>query len=224
MTWGSNHDGRCACGADWRSAGWDDARQLSWCSGCGAWFDDEAPAPATWWQRLIVPPYLILFALLFLAAGGVSRALSRPPDLTIGPKDDPQTRRWQIFKNYGWQMCLHTWHRSDHDRALHDHSGDSWSLILTGHYREVFSHNWEPSPWRVRRVLRFLPVYRCAETPHRVVIDNRLRGKVITLWFRMPPRREWGFSCPKGWKHNSEYISDRNYYGTKSSEIGRGCD
>jgi hypothetical protein len=192
-----------------------------YCTLCGEWAQPGS-APAAWWQRVLVPPYLVLFALLYGAVGGFASTLKRAPELVIGPKEDPQTTRWLIFKTSGWQMCLHRWHRSDHDRALHDHSGDSWSLILLGHYTEVFSHRWERM--RSRLVWPFRVVYRRGETPHRVVIHDGLRGQVLTLWFRMPPRREWGFHCPRGWKHNSDYISDRGYYGTKSSVIGKGCD
>jgi|GEM_PF-3377470 len=195
-------------------------RGKTYCVTCGAWRGPPMPA-ARWWQRILVPLYLIVFALMYCAIGGVRRTLEREPDLIIGPRSDPQTRRWQIFKTSGWQMCIHTWHRSDHDRALHDHSGDSWSLILTGWYDEIFSHAWEAM--RGRMVWPFVPVYRRAETPHRVVIPDHLRGHVVTLWFRMPPRREWGFHCPLGWKHNGDYISDRDYYGTKESVIGKGC-
>src|SRR6185437_15041851 len=106
----------------------------------------------------------------------------RPPDLTIGPKDAPQTLRWHLFRWRGIQVALHRWLRSDSDRALHDHSSGNISILLTGCYREHFSHAWQPPghPAHRRPRLRvlFVPYYRRADQPHRVELH---RGPVWTL-------------------------------------------
>lgn len=152
----------------------------------------------------------------------------RPPDLTIGPRDNPQTYRWHLWLPAwiyarGFRLNLHRWMRSDDDRALHDHRGDSLSIILWGGYWEVTSHRWE------RRIQRrwYGPgsfIRRKAEQPHRIVLDD-LHGAVWTLWLRWPFRREWGFWCPKGWKHYGDYISNRDYEKPGStSTIGKGCN
>lgn len=122
------------------------------------------------------------------------------------------------------QVALHRWLRSDTDRALHDHSANNISILLTGPYREWYSHAWEPKPRRRWR-LPLLPCYRYAEIPHRVELTH---GPVWTLWIRMEPRREWGFWCaPTRWVHWRDYLSvraDTEYYAEGVSQVGRGCD
>jgi len=141
----------------------------------------------------------------------------RKPDLIIG--DPPQTKRWHLFRWRGIQVALHRWLRSDNDRALHDHSADNISILLTGVYWEWFSHAWEPR----RRKLRFplIPYYRKAETMHRVQLGH---GPVWSIWIRFKPRREWGFRCPQGWRHWKDFL-DQDYtkYPGSVSNIGRGC-
>jgi hypothetical protein len=152
----------------------------------------------------------------------------RKPDLTIGPADDPQTHRWHLWLPEswyaaGWRLNLHRWFRSDDDRALHDHRGDSFSIILWGSYYEVTSHAWEP-----RKAKRYRPgsvIWRQGETPHRIEIPPESAGRVWSLWLRAPFRRDWGFWCPKGWKHYSQYISERDYtIPGSTSTIGKGCN
>src|SRR5580692_11776128 len=79
----------------------------------------------------------------------------REPDLTIG--SPPQTLRWHLLRGRGIQVALHRWLLSDNDRALHDHSADNISILLTGCYREWFSHNWEKPRWKLR--LPFIPYF-----------------------------------------------------------------
>jgi len=150
----------------------------------------------------------------------------RKPDLVIGPPSNPQTLRWHLIRWRGWQLCLHKWCRSDEDRALHDHTGDNVSILLTGRYRELVQHNfigiYGPSyftQWHTR--LPFVPYFRCAETPHRIALPA---GPVWSLWLRWPPRREWGFHCPKGWRHWRDFCAERDYNTTGTSTVGRGCD
>lgn len=148
----------------------------------------------------------------------------RAPDLAIGPRSDPQTARWHLWlpkwmRDRKFQLVLHRWYRSDSDRALHDHSGDNISILLTGRYREWLSHSWEPKKARVR--LPFIPYFRKGERPHRIEL---LDGPMWTLWLRWPPRREWGFWCPRGWKHWSQYLAEKgDYYKNGTSTVGPGC-
>jgi hypothetical protein len=174
----------------------------------------------------------------------------RKPDLIIGPRDNPQTLRWHLFRWRGWQLALHKWMRSDDDRALHDHSGHNMSVILNGGYWEIVrSREWadentdydkdDPkanSGWAhvgdgefYREVDReyfrwpLVPYFRKAETPHRIKLAPD--SVVWSLWLRWPPIREWGFWCPKGWRHWKEYCNTRDYSEPGSaSEIGPGCD
>lgn len=142
----------------------------------------------------------------------------RKPDLIIGPLDNPYMLRWVLFRFRGWQLSLHKIVRSDDDRALHDHTADNWSLILRGQYTE-FSGKWGHG--MVYGPLSL--VFRKAETPHRLVLND---GEVTwTLWLRAPSRREWGFHCPKGWRHWKEYCDLPNdYYKREHSIVGKGCD
>lgn len=143
----------------------------------------------------------------------------REPDLTIGPKDNPQMERWHLFHRWGIQIALHHWHRSDSDRALHDHTAGNVSVLLTGPYREWFSHSWEKPRWKLR--LPFIPYYRRATTAHRVELH---KGKVWSLWIRFRPWRDWGFHCQKGWVHWRDYIAQREgYYAAGESTVEKGC-
>lgn len=148
----------------------------------------------------------------------------REPDMTIGPRNDPQTRRWHLFRWRGVQVALHQWLQSDNDRALHDHSADNFSVLLWGSYREWFSHSWEKPYWKLR--LPWIPYFRRAETPHRVELHRG--APVWTLWVRFKPRREWGFWCPKGWRHWRGYVAERELYSaghsTGESTVGEGCE
>ncbi len=139
----------------------------------------------------------------------------RPPDYIIGPADDPQTLRWHIAGARGkYQIAIHRWCRSDSDRALHDHTAGNISILLTGRYREWFSHAWEKPRWKTR--WPFIPYYRKAGTAHRVELTH---GPLWTIWIRFKPWREWGFWCPKGWRHWKEYVDSRD-----SGQVGKGCD
>lgn len=138
----------------------------------------------------------------------------RRADLIIGPKSAPQTLRWHLFRWRGIQVALHRWLRSDNDRALHDHSAGNVSVLLTGCYREWFSHTWEAPRHKLR--LPFVPYYRGGARPHRVEL---IHGPVWSLWIRFAPWREWGFWCSKKrWVHWTDYVDQRD-----SGEAGRGC-
>jgi hypothetical protein len=149
-------------------------------------------------------------------SGGVVSPAMRTPDLIIGPRDNPQTLRWHLLRWRGWQLSLHKWCRSDEDRALHDHTGDSISLILNYGYIEKtpYAAHWRPA-WR--------PIFRKAEAPHRIILDAD-SAPVWSLWLRWPPRREWGFHCPKGWRHWRDFCAERDYKASGTSTVGRGCD
>lgn len=144
----------------------------------------------------------------------------RKPDLIIGPADNPQTLRWHILNWRGIQVALHYWCRSDSDRALHDHKADNISILLTGPYREWFSHAWEKPYYKTRWPL--LMYFRIGEAPHRIELH---RGPVWSIWIRFSPRRDWGYWCPKGWRSNSVYNAEgSDYYKHGTSTVGRGCD
>jgi hypothetical protein len=138
--------------------------------------------------------------------------IPRSPDFTIGPEDNLYLRRWNVIpRNSRCGLYLHNFLRDDDDRAFHDHQYDNISLIIWGSYIEV-----TPKGSFCRRAFR--PVFRKAEDPHRVMLID---GKPAwSLFFMGKRRREWGFHCPQGWRHWSEFVSQR----PGGNEIGKGCD
>lgn len=143
----------------------------------------------------------------------------RAPDFVIGPDDDPYLLRWYVIPRNRWlNVYLHHFHRSDDDRALHDHPWVNLSILLIGSYLEhvvsgevLLRHPWRP--WAFWR----LPM-RLATSAHRVeLIDGQ---RVWTLFLTGQKIREWGFLCPQGWRHHEEFAETRS----GGNMIGKGCD
>ena len=133
----------------------------------------------------------------------------RPPDLIVGRPDNPYLKRWTLVRWRGWQLAFHQILRDDDDRALHDHVGDYWALILWRGYFEVLRHDWEiaAGAWPVGRYRHpFIPYQRRSNAPHRLVLKHPKRP-TYTLWLRAPKVREWGFHTDWGWIHNQIYDS-----------------
>lgn len=151
----------------------------------------------------------------------------RKPDLIIGPSSNPYLYRWHILRVFGYQLALHKMMRDDDDRALHDHRSWNVSLILRGGYHEITFGDYPGGParpfaWLVRRWRR--PgsiIFRDATTPHRLTVGPR--GPSWSLWLRGPPLREWGFHCPKDWRHWREFCGE-DYTDGGVSTVGKGCD
>jgi len=137
----------------------------------------------------------------------------RPADFVIGPHENPYLLRWWIIPRNRWlNIYLHEFRTSDDDRALHDHPWINLSCVLKGKYLE-----WMPDgEWRICRPFR--PVVRHADALHRVeLIDGK---HVWSLFITGPVVREWGFACPKGWKHWKDFVSERD----GGNERGAGCE
>lgn len=168
---------------------------------------------------------------MILAAEPVLNCLTIPrePDFVIGRKDDPYLRRWWVIpRNRFFNIYLHQILRDDDDRALHDHPWWNMSLILRGLYKEHLPGG----IWKLRRAWR--PVFRKATASHRLeLVKNRWRwvgvGKrrrlelqpIVPVWsifITGPKVREWGFWCPKGWKHWKDFVAVGN-----PGEVGPGC-
>ncbi len=135
----------------------------------------------------------------------------RPPDFVIGDSDNPYLRRWWVIPRNRWfNIYLHHFLRSDDDRALHDHPWLNCSILLTGEYREH-------TPRGVFDRRRFRLVFRRAASAHRIELT---RGPVWTLFLTGPRVREWGFLCPRGWRHWREFVALTDGGNT----IGKGCE
>lgn len=133
---------------------------------------------------------------------------SRPPDFVVGA--DYLRRWWVLPRNEFANVYLHEFRRSDDDRALHDHPWASTSVILHGQYIE---HTPEGQFLRQAGDV----ISRPAEALHRVeLIDDQ---PAITIFITGPKVREWGFACPQGWRHWTEFVDARD-----SGQVGRGCD
>ena len=130
----------------------------------------------------------------------------RKPDFIIG--DNYMHRWWIIPRNKYFNIYLHKIMSNDDDRALHDHPWWSISILLRGKLREVLKN-------RTRTPRRFIPLIRSAKLAHRLEIVD---GPVWTLFITGPVIREWGFHCPKGWKHWKAYVDQRD-----NGKIGVGC-
>lgn len=138
----------------------------------------------------------------------------RPPDITIGTS---YLERWYLIpRNRYLNVYLHRFTGSDDDRALHDHPWHSVSFLLKGRLDEISSGR----PGRIetnryREVPRYWPVLRRATFAHRLKL---IRGPAWTLFITGPNIRSWGFLCPQGWRHWSDFTDETG------SHVGRGCE
>lgn len=162
-------------------------------------------------------------------------------DFRIGTADDPYLLRWFVVRQgvhwrnltergdprdekdghrLGCNVFLHEFHRSDDDRALHDHPWPWITVLLEGRYIEHLPANRRRPAGPTRMVLRRagdVVVRAWAPRPHRVeLVDRR---PVTTLFLTGPKVREWGFYCTWGWRHWKEFTAPHD-----SGEIGRGCE
>lgn len=138
----------------------------------------------------------------------------RQPDFVIGKN---YLRRWHIVpRNELRNVYLHEFRRSDDDRAFHDHPWNNMTIVLRGSYIE---HT--PDGSFVRKAGDV--VRRPADSLHRIELPEAGPGEApnwpITLFTTGPKVREWGFACPQGWRHWSEF-----YAGEHGELVGAGCD
>lgn len=145
--------------------------------------------------------------------------LSGKPHVVVGDPADPYMLRWHVLPRNPWfNIYLHKFLKSDDDRALHDHPWPSLSVLLKGRYWEHTPTTYYP---RINATFRKQYragsiIYRHAEYTHRIeLIDNK---PTWTLFITGPKVREWGFHCPKGWKHWRDYVNLGNH-----GEVGPGC-
>jgi len=153
----------------------------------------------------------------------LKRLFERAPDVIIGGEEDPYMRRWHLIpRNRFCNVYLHHFLRSDDDRALHDHPWWSVGVIVKGSYIEMLPHPSLPEGVHLmRHRRRFRPVFRRATQSHRVQLIGHYSGHPQPVWtvFVTGRRvREWGFHCPKGWRHWSEFTD------VTGRKIGKGCE
>lgn len=132
------------------------------------------------------------------------RLLSGKPHFVIYNSDGkPQLLRWWLIPRNGWfNIYLHHTLCSDDDRALHDHPWDSVSFLVAGQLSEVYDKG---QGQKYRRLPFLRPVFRGAETAHRLMTHNP-HALPWTVFVTFRKRREWGFLCPKGWTRWQDFV------------------
>lgn len=167
------------------------------------------------------------------------KIFKRKPDFIIGSLDNPYLLRWYIIpRNRFFNIYLHKFCRSDDDRALHDHPWVSCSIILKGGYQEhtpdgIFkrtpagiyfrkatqAHRVElHRAWGIKRT--WCEVCSCCHEFHE---SDAIEIPAWTIFITGPKVREWGFHCPKGWRHWRDFVSVHEG-DAKGNEVGRGCE
>jgi hypothetical protein len=147
---------------------------------------------------------------------------SRPPDVVIGGEENPYLLRWHILpQNNLFNIYLHEFRRSDDDRALHDHKYPNLSILLDGMYlehriRAGGIHTRELCCPGTLKARRGSTAHRVELVPHPVTGDP---VRCTTLFLTSFKTREWGFHCPHGWRHWTEFCADNNY-----GRVGKGCN
>ena len=133
--------------------------------------------------------------------------LGRVADFVIGPLDDPYLLRWWFIpRNKYFNIYIHHILKDDDDRALHDHPWFNCSIVVKGVLQETM-------PSRKRILRRFIPYLRKPTAAHSL----QVKSPVWTIFITGPRVREWGFLCPKGWRHWRKFV------GENPGEVGRGC-
>jgi hypothetical protein len=161
------------------------------------------------------------------------RPFWREADFYIGGKENPYLLRWWVIpRNRFFNIYLHKFLRDDDDRALHDHPWASCSIILKGGYIE-----YQPDKTFLRKCGRIY--FRHATQAHRIELYRDVWCYGCGCWHRHfghtypgvrirpawslfitgPKIREWGFHCPKGWIHWTQFCDETDHGNT-----GRGCE
>jgi hypothetical protein len=163
-------------------------------------------------------------------------AKSREPDFVIGGVEHPYLRRWYLTPWSGlyrtgrrtwWQkaikavlpnLYLHQILRSDDDRALHDHPWFNASLILSGGYVEhtIQAGGINRRDWRYFGDVKV----RSPRAAHRLELPSGCLAECWTLFLTGPVWRDWGFHCPRGWRHWRDFTNPLD----RGATIGRGCE
>lgn len=146
---------------------------------------------------------------LFIWLGNllIASVTRRPPDFVIGV--NYISRWWVIPRNKIFNIYLHQMTGSDDERALHDHPWMNLSIILRGGYNEI-----TPKGTKIRRAGDL--ILRRSVASHRLHLNL---SPTWSLFITGPVVREWGFHCPKGWRHWKDFTAPAD-----RGQIGRGCD
>ena len=135
------------------------------------------------------------------------------PDFIIGGAENPYLLRWWLIPRNRWfNVYLHKIVRDDDPRALHDHPWWNVSIVLKGGYYEW--RKGRPCVWRNPGAV----VFRRATAAHRLTLGSS-SSPCWSLFITGPKVREWGFHCPRGWRHHEEFCAPHD-----KGRVGRGCE
>jgi hypothetical protein len=110
---------------------------------------------------------------------------------------EPYLSRWYFYRSPNFATYLHKFHRSDEDRALHDHPGSFISVILWRGYNEITEGLSGECPYcKGGSIMMFAPCSKC-----------RGSGKKITY----VKKRKWPGMIlyrPATWRHRVELLRE----------------
>ena len=146
-------------------------------------------------------------------------AESRPPNFEVtrdGGAGIYLRRWWLLPRNNRFNVYLHNMLKDDDD-ILHDHMYWSLSLVLTDGLDEVYApHPKDDSlvcAWvgldyidleKYKRTIREGQlVLRSPHMAHQLIVKK----PAWTLFITGPRVKEWGFWCPKGFRHWKDYVA-----------------
>ena len=154
----------------------------------------------------------------FLTNIALKTVYKRKPDFIVGGEQNPYMLRWWLIpRNRILNIYIHMFLKSDDDRALHDHPWASLSLLCRGTLKEVTkTPELGEDQFLVDTIKAGDWSYRPAAYAHRIIVQPQ-KETPITVFITGPRFREWGFYCPKGWKHWKDFV------GINKGTIGAGC-
>lgn len=152
-------------------------------------------------------------------------AESRPPDFEVVRDTDKGVylRRWWVIPRNRWfNVYLHNMLRDDDD-ILHDHMYWSLSLCLGGRLHERYQLRPPLGPVRWRHATEGTWSLRSPRMAHQLVVLE----PAWTVFVTGPRVKEWGFWCPKGFRHWRDYValsqaSDGSGKGVSGRGVGCG--
>lgn len=130
------------------------------------------------------------------------------PECICNSEGDIYLMRYVVWRDDADNaLFIHVLYRSDEDREMHDHPADFKARIISGSYRELTPDGEQVfgvGDWNIKK----------AEDLHRLEV---IKGPVVTLFYRYPKRRDWGFMLPEGWMSHSKFLEEKYGKGSHAS-------
>lgn len=167
-------------------------------------------APGVAFRPLVLPTVVVSG----LRRWALDRA-ARVEPVVIGTDDAPYMSRWTVASLGPFRLRVHRFHRSDDDRAKHDHPWWSVSVALEG---EAVDRRQDDRARAIRPGTVFV---RSPAYAHWIEVPEG--REALTLFLTGPRVREWGFLCPSGWRRWQDYAAPTDRGGA-SGRVGVGCD